>query len=80
MVNFIPLRLYIGCEPVNESPRVESALLNQVMANLYSSPGPTCTRGDNMTVTKNLVMNVVIVKYKTCHGMFFNKTLNTKER
>ena len=61
MVNFIPLRLYLGrVEFVNESPRVERVLLNQAMVNLYSSPGPTCTRGGNMTVIENLVINLII--------------------
>ena len=58
MVNFIPSRFSVGA--VNESPRVEIELLNQLMANLYSSPGPTCTRGDN-SVKENLVMNAIIV-------------------
>ena len=54
VVNFIPLRLNLGSETVNESPRVERALLNQAMVNLYSSPGPTCTRVNKMTVMENV--------------------------
>ena len=61
VVNFIPLRsAVLGSETVNESPRVEIELLNQLMANLYSSPGPTCTRGDN-SVNENLVISAIIV-------------------
>ena len=74
-MNLIPLRLtLLESEVVNESPRVERALLNQAMVNLYSSPGPTCTRGDNMTAIGNLVMEVITFIYLSVlssHDMFF---------
>ena len=55
VVNFIPLRLtLLESEVVNESPRLERAVLNQAMVNLYSSPGPTCTRVNKMTVMENV--------------------------